>query len=301
MIKLSKQTFILFLICAAFSANTLAQYPIDSVGIHPIDSIALKDSLRKYMLSHTDTSFMDINQKFIPQSFDQHKLLLPMQVESRQTERGVGFIIFPILILLALIILVKLRYKDYFDVLYKNMLKFNAGRSTREWSDLNAFGAFLLNTVYVIITSIYIYTLIALPRWQLMKEQNVQIFGLVLFVFAIHYVLRLIVLKVLGFITSTSDTLNLYISHISTINQFIALMVLPIMIFIQTGGRKYELQLLIFVGIIYLLAQLLKYFKGLVSGIQELSNNLFHFIVYICTLEIAPLLIIVKLLVNLSR
>lgn len=281
--------------------NTIAQYPIDSVDTHPLDSIAFKDSLRKYMLSHTDTSFMELNQKSVPQSFDHNKVMLPMQVETRQLERGVGLILIPILVLLALIILVKLRYKDYFDVLYKNMLKFNAGKSTREWSDLNAFGSFLLNTVYVIITSIYIYTVLTLPNLQLMKEQDVQIFGLVLLVFAIHYVVRLIILKVLGFVTSTADTLNLYISHISTINQFVALIVLPIMIFIQTGGTKYELQLLIFVGIIYLLAQLLKYFKGLVSGIQELSNNLFHFIIYICTLEIAPLLIIVKLLVNLSR
>ena len=277
---MNKQNLLLFLICVTFSLNILAQYPVDSTVVYPIDSMALKDSLRKYMLSHTDTSFMDINQKFIPQAFDQNKILMPMQVESRQMERGIGFIILPILVLLALIILVKLRYKDYFDVLYKNMLKVNAGKSSREWSDLNAFGSFLLNTVYVIVTSIYIYSVISLPRWQFMKEQNVQIFGLVLLGFAIHYVLRLVTLKVLGFITSTTDTLNLYISHISTINQFIALMVLPIMIFIQTGGRKYELQLIIFVGVIYLLAQLLKYFKGLVSGIQELSNNLFHFIAF---------------------
>jgi len=298
---LNKKSFILFLICAAFFVNTIAQFPMDSMVSHPIDSIAFKDSLRKYMLSHTDTSFMDLNQKFVPQSFDHDKVMLPMQVETRQLERGVGFVLIPILFLLALIILVKLRYKDYFDVLYKNMLKFNAGKSTREWSDLNAFGSFLLNTVYVIVTSIYIYTVLSLPSLQLMKEQDIQIFGLVLLVFAIHYVVRLIILKVLGFVTSTADTLNLYISHISTINQFVALIVLPVIIFIQTGGVKYELQLLIFVGIIYLLAQLLKYFKGLVSGIQELSNNLFHFIIYICTLEIAPLLIIVKLLVNLSR
>jgi hypothetical protein len=111
----------------------------------------------------------------------------------------------------------------------------------------------------------------------------------------------LIVLKLLGQVAAKSTVINIYVSHTSTINQFTALCALPLMIFIQTGGKKYELFLIILVGIVYLLAQLLKYFKGLVAGIQELSNDFFHFIVYICTLEIAPVLIILKLIFDFSK
>ena len=277
------------------------QYPVDSVQVSPIDSVAMKDSIRKYTIAHIDTSFLLLSSKFNPKGFGEDKRILPMQVEIIQSVNSIGFLILPIIGLLALIILVKLRYKDYFDVLFKNTFKISTSPSSREWSDLNAFGSFLLNIVYIFVTSIYIYSLARYTKVSIAYNQGTQLFLIILISFSFYYVFRLIVLKLLGQVAAKSIVINIYVSHTSTINQFTALCALPLMIFIQTGGKKYELFLIILVGIVYLLAQLLKYFKGLVAGIQELSNDFFHFIVYICTLEIAPVLIILKLIFDFSK
>ncbi len=298
---MGKHIVLVFFILLGPSGKLLAQYPLDSLSPSPIDSVALKDSIRKFTLAHIDTSFMLLSAKFDPKPFHAGKQILSMQVETIQSVVGIGFLIFPTVILLALIILVKLRYKDYFDVLFKNTFRFASTQSSRDWSDLNAFGSFLLNIVYVFVTSIYLFSILKLPQFHAVYQQSLQVFLLILVAFTTHYVFRLVSLKFLGHISAKTNAINLYISQTSTINQFTGLCVLPLMIFIQTGGREYEFFLIILVGVIYLMSQLLKYLKGLVAGIQELSNDFFHFIIYICTLEIAPVLIIVKLVSNFSR
>jgi len=299
--KLHRSLLLFLLLILCFSKETIAQFPNDTNYLAPIDSVFFKDSIRKYTIAHLDTSLFILSKRFNPTPFYQNKKMLPIQVELVQDIAGIGFLIFPIILLLALIILVKLRYKDYFDVLFKNTFRINTSATSRDWSDLNAFGSFLLNIVYVVVCSVYIFSLTIFFKIHFTVESSFQIFSIILIAFTIYYVSRLLALKILGQLSSKNHVINAYISQTSTINQFTSLCVLPLLIFMQTGGQKLDIYLIIFIAIIYLISQLLKYFKGLVAGIQELSHDFFHFIVYICTIEIAPVLIIVKLALNFLR
>ena len=284
-----KYRFFIFLSILLFSLQLYAQ---DSAVVR-IDSVALRDSLRREKLAHTDTSFFNLTQHFSPKGFAYPRPSLAFQPNIPQQRESRSIIVLLLSCLVTLMAVVKWRYSDYFGELLKAAFSFNtASMYLRDFNSSRSLGSFLMNTVFVVGSGIFIY--LVYDHW-FHYENDFFLFFYMAGFFAVHYLLRMAALHFLGYMMNKKEMLEVYWYNISVINQLSVLLVIPLLFIMTTGNSNWLPGLAIGIGVIYLSLQVLKYIKGVSIGIQQIGNNFFHFIVYICALEIAPVLIIYKI------
>jgi len=76
------------------------------------------------------------------------------------------------------------------------------------------------------------------------------------------------------------------------------LIIAPINIFFPYLNEDWK-KILIYSALIILGLVLMYHFlRGLTIGVRFIGSHQFHFLLYICTVEIAPVLILVKLIIN---
>ena len=155
----------------------------------------------------------------------------------------------------------------------------------------------LLNILFVISTGFY---LALLSRYYNFKD-----FGSfwVTFLYAIAfvsgiYVGKYLVLKITGWIFNISSATDTYIFIVFLVNKMIGIFLLPFIVF-MAFPNKYLLPVLVMLS--YVMLTLLfgyRFFNSFRPIRSEIKVNRFHFFLYLCAFEIAPLLLIYKVLLE---
>jgi hypothetical protein len=113
---------------------------------------------------------------------------------------------------------------------------------------------------------------------------------------AIAYTLKHLQLKVIAFIFPFSQEVTFYNFVVANTNKILAFLLPPILFIIVYVPSTVQLTVLYailsFLGIIYLYRSL----SGIIFAGTLILFHKFHFIVYLCAVEIAPILISLKLL-----
>lgn len=103
--------------------------------------------------------------------------------------------------------------------------------------------------------------------------------------------IKLLVIHLTGIIFKTSETARQYQLNSMIFNHIIGILLLPVIIL----AFYWDSRDIIFVAIaIASLLLLYRTFRGLLTGLSNSSYNLFYLFLYICTLEILPLIILFK-------
>jgi len=110
------------------------------------------------------------------------------------------------------------------------------------------------------------------------------------------YLVKFVGLKICGWLFNMKQAAEAYIFIVFIINKMIGISVLPFLILLGfTDGTMYEISLVLSwfcIGGLFLYRLIL----GYAAIHNEVRFNLFHFFLYICAFEVAPLLLIYKLL-----
>ena len=111
-----------------------------------------------------------------------------------------------------------------------------------------------------------------------------------------NYGVNFLTLKLLGWIFQVREAIDAYIFIVFTTNKVIGMAVLPFIIILAFSyGLVNQVSFLL--GITIVLALLAyRFFLSYVSIHRQINISIFHFFLYLCAFEIAPLLLINKLL-----
>lgn len=109
-------------------------------------------------------------------------------------------------------------------------------------------------------------------------------------------IIRFVIMKIAGSLFPFKKEINFYQFNEVQLNRLIGILLLPFLITItfspnQIGRLAIGLSFVMVIAIV-----LFRYLRGFSIGNDYFAKHKFHFIVYICTLEIAPLVIFVKVL-----
>jgi hypothetical protein len=107
-------------------------------------------------------------------------------------------------------------------------------------------------------------------------------------------------LKIFSFIIDKQETISEYIFTIFLVNQFFGILLLPVVIFIAYGPPSFTQGIIYFGIVLVFTAFLVRVGKGISSVLLNGEATLFYLILYLCTLEILPLLIGIKLFERLA-
>ncbi len=215
----------------------------------------------------------------------------------QQREDWKFYLAFSLLILLALI---RFGYAKEFDELFSAFK--NLGPSQQMFRELGtgvSFGTVLLNLFSLLVLSLFAFLLLGQfgylqvdPPWILML---IAVAAVTIFLLA-----RYLLLKAASLLLPFRKEITLYNFYEIQLNRLLGVALFPLvllLIFAPAPLSTYALYtaLAVSAGCI-----LLRYLKGFNIGFNYFGSHLFHFLLYICALEIAPVLIIIRLLQNLG-
>ncbi|SFD30075.1 protein of unknown function [Chitinophaga sp. CF118] len=193
--------------------------------------------------------------------------------------------------------IIRLSYLKYFSDLFRAFL--NPTLSQRQLKDQlsqSPFPNFLLNAFFVISLALYIYLLMFRQQY-ITNTSNawMVIPGLILLV-AIVYSVKYVMLRFCGWLFGSIELADSYIFILYLINKVLGILLVPFLVilaFCQPNVARAFLYISVFF-IVVLVGY--RYVRSYSVVKQYLSFSRLHFFLYLCAFEVAPVLIITKVL-----
>lgn len=155
----------------------------------------------------------------------------------------------------------------------------------------------ILSIVFVLVTAFLFYKLNL--KFGSVLDTKGSFFQYMFFVLVIilTYSVKLIAAAIVGFITQTTNIFTEYINNTLIINQSVGVILLPVMIIVEVAPIN-EIKWIIVPATLFLvLGYVLRLYRGFLFAGMEQGVGLLQLFVYLCALEILPLLVLIKFLV----
>jgi hypothetical protein len=268
--------------------------PIDTITpkiLMPLDSLAkakLVDSLSKgygYPVGNFKLLIEDFLKSTISNDSHQKGDLLP---------RGQVWVLAFLAILLVVFALLKNKFAKQLMAIVQSFFSNRAlGNLNKEDNLFNSWPFLLLFIQFGFTIGMFFY-LVAQSQNLAYAKNGFQFFISVSIGIIALYVLKIVILRVLGFVFNVQKPVSeyvsiLYLSYFNTSLLFIPLVVAFALTPLKSSSIYVSIAILI-VGIIFV-------FQFIRAGVNILSNYRFskvYLILYFCTLEICPILILIK-------
>lgn len=294
---------ILTILCCTYSllceAQNKVQIPSDSAHfIQPNDTLNSKKSnvIAKQVNWQQDTSFFYLFHGPLLPSYS--KATFRLEQEKPVQSKDELFYLF--VLLLLQVGMLKLIFPRYFYNLFK-LFSQNLFRQKQARDQLiqNYLPSIMLNLFFVLTTSL-LFTLTAIKNnW--INENFWTLFFDTCAVITIIYISKFIFLHFIGWIFDLESVAGTYSFIIFIINKLIGIVLIPLLLIIAFSGPAL-VSIAITVGVsVVILLILYRYVISFNTIRYDLNINALHFFIYLCAIEIAPLLVIYKLLINQFR
>jgi len=212
------------------------------------------------------------------------------------TEKTIWFYIFSILTLAFA--LLQLTFPKYFRDLYRLVFRSSfKQRQLREQLLQNPQPSLLLNVFFILNASIYTVVLLQHFGFALFSDIWIDFLICATF-FTIIYTGKYFILYAIGWLFNANQAAITYTFIFFSIQKIIGLLLLPISILFVFANM--DMQKIIMVGSIGIVGLLFLY--RYIASYNIVRTNIavsrLHFFIYLCAFEIAPLLLIYKVLLN---
>jgi hypothetical protein len=170
----------------------------------------------------------------------------------------------------------------------------NTNQLSREEMSVGNSVSIFLSILFVFTLTLFIVQL--LTYYGLINSvNNVVLFSIITSLIIIAYSIKIITIKILGSVFETSKATNDYISTIFLFANTLGLFLLPIVICLAFVKQISPL-VFIYSGIgILAFFLLMRLIKGFIIGLNGSHTSKFYLFIYLCTLEILPFVLMVKL------
>ena len=263
----------------------------DSAGLALINADII-DSLKKDSLTQ-DSIKRAYVQPVVNQKPTDAKVKL-MQ-GNRKTVANPDVIFYILVFILFFLGLIKTSFPRYFDSIFT--LSFQATfrqTQTRDQMAQNFFPAFMINILFFLCAGLFI-TLFAksnqwseLPFWELFVYATT--------VLLIIYLIKYMVISFTGWVFNAKEAAAEYRFVVFLINKLIGILMIPLLFLIAYADVKTRGVAVTIVICLVVFSLIIRYLVSLARIRKNLSITAFHFFIYLCAVEIMPLLVIYKVL-----
>nr|WP_321354292.1 DUF4271 domain-containing protein [uncultured Draconibacterium sp.] len=224
---------------------------------------------------------------------EQNALVLPNREREYPGHDWLTIIIFVAIVIFASI---RYSYAKYIQQLFLSL--FNYATSTRMLNDKTYpvfHAAFRLEAIFYIIFPIFIFQCLNLFKYQntsLTPQYLSLIFGGTL----LYFFGKKVIYLTLGLMFETQNETREYLFSYDNFNRSLSLVFLPVVILIQFAPLKTPVFIAISGLVILFIFNLILLRRGAIILLKK-QFSLFYLFLYLCTLEILPLLLIYKVVV----
>ncbi|MBK8632548.1 MAG: DUF4271 domain-containing protein [Saprospiraceae bacterium] len=218
---------------------------------------------------------------------------IPLDIKPKVSS---NFIFWLMLFTLPLLALVLASKRDLLSKLTRSLFNENVLKLTKRQDGSGLSLHFvLMYIVFFINASVFIYLVLR----HYYNLATVQIWFYVLVGVTSVYIVRHLTLRIFGWLFPLEKESALYSFTIMFINLLTGLLLIPINLLMAFGPESF-FQPAFIVGLIIIgILLLIRYIRGFLISANFILSDIFLFFVYLCTLEIAPLLLGYRLIANL--
>jgi len=257
-------------------------------SIHKMDTLITKDTSKSAQFADSTivTPPKDTSRKQIK--------IVPILPQARKQFQGKEPEFYLLVVLLLIYAMLQRAFPKYFNDLFRLFFRTTLKQlQVREQLMQTPLPSLLLNIFFVVIGSLYISLVLSHFKWSPVGNYWLMsvycIAGL-----SVIYSIKFLSLKVSGWLFNMQAAADVYIFIVFVINKMIGLVLLPFLIILSfTQGKIYSVSLtlsLLVVVVLFAYRFILTY-----SAVRnQVKVNPFHFFLYFCAFEIAPLLLIYK-------
>lgn len=219
-------------------------------------------------------------------------VLRPDDGQSPQTQATLFYVIAGVLFLLALI---RITFTKYFSDLVRAF--FNptlSQRQLREQLSQTPFPALLLNLFFALSSGLYLFLILRHTHYITVREPLVLIpvfMGLIMVVYLFKYAF----LRVTGWLFNYPEVATGYIFTLYMVNKVLGVVLIPFILVVAFSDPEIATVALNISVILIILLFVYRYIRSYALVKNQIFFNKFQFFVYLCGFEIAPVLIIGKL------
>ncbi|MBO9570973.1 MAG: DUF4271 domain-containing protein [Chitinophagaceae bacterium] len=260
--------YFLFFIVLLFASQSYAQSPIDSLVAH-----------------HPYFNFDGQPERLI--------------IQERNTENnneGIFYFIISLVVYIALMRLIFYKYiSTMFTLFFRSTLR---QQQLREQMLQARLPSLLMNIFFVVVFGTY-FALLA-QHFNLSHKDFWQILLTAIVIIAIIYVGKFLVLNILGWIFGIGNASDAYLFIVFMINKMMAIFLLPFVVLLAFP-TPYIVTVVLTLS--YILIGGMFIYRFIISYRpvrNEIKLSRLHFFLYLCAFEIAPLLLIYKVLLTLE-
>jgi hypothetical protein len=195
--------------------------------------------------------------------------------------------------LLAIVISAKTSLLGY---LLKSVMNLNMMKYTKREESNNTFLLSLLYLVFIINFSVFIF----LVQRYFNGSGEAKFWGYIFLGVSFIYLVRHIGMWLLGAVFPIEKDTSFFSYVILVFNILFGICIIPINLLLVYGPPNLS-KISIYTGLaFFLLFYLLRYLRGISASLFLIGKGLLLFFIYLCTFEIAPILIIVRAVLNFS-
>jgi hypothetical protein len=219
------------------------------------------------------------------------------QLMQEHKEPSKDYLFYLMLVLLLYFGLVKVLFEKYINSIFQLFFRASLRKQQlREQLLQSPLPSLLLNILFIVSAGLYASFLINLYHTIEQIEFPV-LFALCSISIVILYVVKVVLLKLAGWIFNLSNATDVYIFIVFLVNKMIGILLLPFLI-ILSFSTNYNMNViavtisLLMVGILFLY----RFITGYQNIRNEIKLSIFHFFIYLCAFEITPVVLIYKVL-----
>lgn len=225
------------------------------------------------------------------------EITLPSSPKTKSPEdTKSGFLFWSILIMVIILALLFTLYRSLISKVYRAFINENLLKLLhREQGGIVSIPYIFLYVLFFISAGTFIF--------QLGWYKRVFTFELINLIYCVlgvsgFFVLKHFLLKIIEVIFPVSKEIRLYSFTIVIFSIILGIILTPFNVFIAFAQDSLTFSGIIGALIAAVLVYLFRALRGIFIGSKFLAFHKFHFFMYICTVEIAPVLILVKILLN---
>ncbi len=212
--------------------------------------------------------------------------------------RNMDWLIYLMAGVLLILSVIRLAYRKYFSDLFRAFL--NPTLSQRQLKDQlsqSPFPNMLLNIFFAIVLGLYFYLVLYRQQVFPQAEPWLLIPGLIVMV-AVVYGFKYVMLRFCGWLFGNSELADAYIFILYLINKILGVLLVPFLVIIAFCTPEIARTFLYISLFFIVLLIIYRYIRSYSLVRQYLSFSKLHFFLYLCAFEVAPVLILTKVLQN---
>jgi hypothetical protein len=167
-------------------------------------------------------------------------------------------------------------------------------KQTREQMMQEIFPSLLMNILFVLVGGLFIALIAQIYQWLKIPFWLLTLYCITLL--SLIYIFKYLVIQFMGWVFNAREQASTYGFIVFLINKVIALVLLPLLLLLAFSSGSIQQVTLTVAGCAVIILLIFRYIVSLTIIRSTLSVHPLHFFIYLCAVELMPMLILYKVL-----